>query len=439
MINYKLKNFIKKFIPKFLLGWYHLMLAHLANFIYGRPSENLIVIGVTGTNGKSTTVNLIAEILREARHKVVVSSTVSFSDGKNEWLNNLKMTMPGRFFLQRLLAQGVRNGAGFAVIESSSEGILQHRQVGLHYDCLVFTNLTPEHLEAHGGFKNYKQSKLKYFETLQNLPHKTIAKQRVPKIIAANIDDRAAAEFLNFSVDQKITYGQAEVANIRGMDLKASERGVAFRVADVDFSLNLKGIFDLYNALAAIAITSRLGIDLSLARHALEKIPNVPGRMELVDEGQAFQVLVDYAYEPAALKQVYATIKNWSEKNIIQILGSTGGGRDQARRPVLGRLAAENANVVILTTDDPYDDDPQTIMDEMAAGSMAQGKLLNQNLYKIPDRRAAMAKAFALAQANDLILITGKGAEQKMAVRGGYIPWDDRTVAREELKKILQK
>ncbi len=434
-----MKNLLKKIAPKFLLSWYHLAFAHLANFIYGHPSEKLIVIGVTGTNGKSTTVNLIANILQQAGHKVIVSSTINFRVGDDDKLNNLKMTMPGRFFLQKLLRDGMKNNCSYAVIESSSEGILQHRHVGIHYDALVFTNLTPEHIEAHGGFDNYKQAKLEYFRYLQNLPHKTIHGQKISKVIAANIDDQYANEFLNFDVDQKITFGKNETADIRGRDLTIDEKGVKFKVGDTDFNLNLKGIFDLYNALGAIALTSRLGVDLNTAKHALEKIPNVPGRMELVDEGQNFRVLVDYAYEPEGLKQMYETVKHWPHGKIIHLLGSTGGGRDVARRHVLGEMAGKNADIVIVTNEDPYDDNPQEIIHQVADGAVAAGKVIKQNLFRDPDRRHAIAKAFSLAGPNDLVILTGKGSEQKMAVKGGYVWWDERVVAREELKKLINK
>lgn len=418
-----LKNLIKKIIPKFLLSWYHLSLAHLANFIYGHPSERLIVIGVTGTNGKSTTVNLIAKILQEAGCKVVWSSTVNFCDGQREWLNNLKMTMPGRFFLQRLLALGVKNRARFAVIESSSEGILQYRQIGIHYDTMVFTNLTPEHIEAHGGFENYKHAKLEYFRHLEQLPYKFINGHKILKQIVINGDDKYADEFLNFHADQKFIYHRADARN-----LQINEQGINFDFEHAHFSLKLKGIFDVYNALAALSVAMGSKIDLAVAKRALEKIPNVPGRMELIEEGQNFQVLVDYAPEPESLKQMYETIKGWQKNKIIHLLGSTGGGRDRARRKVLGEIAAANANVVIVTNEDPYDDNPQEIIDDVAMGA--------PNALKILDRRKAIAKALSLAQAGDLVIITGKGAEQKMAVAGGYVPWDDRMVVREELKKI---
>lgn len=426
------KNLIKKFIPKAVLSIYHLSLAHLANFIYGAPSEKLIVIGVTGTNGKSTTVNLIAKILQEAGHKVVISSTVNFSNGKKEWLNDLKMTMPGRFFLQKLLSEGVKNSCQFAVIESSSEGILQHRHIGVHYDDMVFTNLTPEHIEAHGGYENYKNAKLEYFRHLETLPYKiinnpdaSVGARKIPKGIMANADDPHAQEFLNFKVDKKITFSKADAKNFI-----ATEQGISFEYDNLNFSLQLKGVFDVYNALAAILTCKVFGIDLAIAKQALEKIPNIPGRMELIEEGQNFKVLVDYAPEPESLKQLYATIKNWPHEKIIHLLGSTGGGRDIGRRKILGNIAGANADIVIVTNEDPYNDDPQQIIDDVANGA--------PNAIKILDRREAIAKALSLAQENDLVLLTGKGSEQKMAIKHGYIPWDDRQVAREELKNLLK-
>lgn len=425
-----LKNLIKKFIPDFLLGWYHLLLAHLANFIYGRPSEKLIVIGVTGTNGKSTTANLISKILEEAGYKTAVSSTVSIKIADKERLNPRKITMPGRFFLQKLLSDAIKAGCRFAVIESSSEGILQHRQIGIHYDTMVFTNLTPEHIEAHKGFENYKNAKLAYFRQLERLPNKAINGKKVPKGIAVNADDEYSSEFSNFNVDKIITYGKTTDADVTGTGLIASERGISFAVENTEFKLNLKGVFDLYNALGAIATTKIFDVDIAIAKKALEKIPNIPGRVELIDEGQNFQVLVDYAYEPQAIRQLFATIKNWKHGKIIHVLGGTGGGRDKARRPILGRLAADNADTVILTTDDPYDEDPKKIIDEIAVSA--------PNALKVLDRREAIAKALSLAGENDLVLITGKGSEQTMAVKNGYIPWDDRKVAREELKKYYK-
>src|SRR3989338_1685488 len=413
-----IKNLIKKLVGRRVVSGYHRFLSWLAAVVYGNPSEKLVVIGVTGTNGKSTTVNLIAKILEEAGPpaggKVVATSTVNFKIGSDEKLNDLKMTMPGRFFLQSILARGVKVGCTHAVLEVSSEGIEHHRHRGVHFDVCVFTNLTPEHLEAHGGFENYKRAKLKLFA-------------QAKKAIVANVDDPYYAEFTNFRVPQVISFGQNSNADIRGQRLTVAEQGISFEVGNQSFNLHLKGRFDFYNAFAAIATAKALGIDLAVCRQALEKVQNIPGRMEIID-GPNFKVLVDYAPEPESLRQMYASIVQWPKNRIIHILGSTGGGRDVSRRKILGQIADQFADVVIVTNEDPYDDDPQQIIDDVAAGSLKAIKIL--------DRREAIAKALSLARAGDLVIVTGKGAEQKMAVRGGYIQWDDRKLIREELAKI---
>jgi UDP-N-acetylmuramoyl-L-alanyl-D-glutamate--2,6-diaminopimelate ligase len=434
-----MKKLIKKFIPSFVLSWYHLALADLADLVYGSPSKKLLVIGVTGTNGKSTTVNLISKILEEAGYKTALTSTVNFKVAGKDELNNLKMTMPGRFFLQRIMAQAVKANCKFMIIESSSEGILQHRQIGIAYDCMVFTNLTPEHIEAHGGFENYKQSKLAYFRHMEKLPAKIIDSKKIPKVGVINLDDTYANEFAKCSLDKIITFGKAKSANVVGTELNCTERGISFRIGDIQFNLMLKGIFDFYNSLAAIATAQAFGINLETSKRALEKIPGVPGRMEMIEAGQNFKVLVDYAPEPESLRQLYDTVSNWPHGKIIHLLGSTGGGRDIARRKILGQMAAENADIVIVTNEDPYDDDPQQIIDDVADGSIEKGKILNQNLFKILDRKEAIAKAFLLATKNDLVILTGKGSEQKMAVNNGYMPWDEREVARELLAAIKIK
>ncbi len=430
------KNLIKKFIPKFVLDSYHKSLARISNAYYGRPSEKLIVIGVTGTNGKSTTVNLISQIFEEAGYKTVISSTVNFKIGKKEWLNDLKMTMPGRFFLQRLLKNGLEDGCEVAIIEASSEGVLQHRHIGIHFDCMIFTNLTHEHIEAHGGFENYKNAKLEYFRHLKNLPRKKIRENFIPKTIAANIDDAEASSFMNFDVDQIITFGKKDGAQFQAVDIQTSEKGISFKVSNIDFMLKLKGIFDVYNSLAAIAAASGYGIGLDVSKKALKKISNVPGRMEMIEQGQNFKVLVDYAPEPEGLKLMYESIKDWKKNKIIHVLGSTGGGRDANRRYILGQIAGMLADFVIITNEDPYNDDPQKIIDDVAQGSEFKGKVLNQNLFKILDRGQAIAYALKLAKENDLVIITGKGAEQKMAVKNGYVPWDDREVVKNELSRL---
>lgn len=435
-----MKQTLKKIIPKVVLDFYHLFLARLAGLWYGFPSDQLIVIGVTGTNGKSTTVNLIARILEEAGHKVGLTSTVNFQIGNKVWLNNLKMTMPGRFLLQKLLRDMVRAGCSHAVIETSSEGIAQFRHVAINYDVLTFTNLTAEHLASHGGFANYKSSKLKVFRALASSPHKHFARAVIPKVIAANLDDSHGRDFLVFAADKKITYSIRESSDFQGTDIRLDSTGLKFEVAGVAINLQLLGKFDVYNSLAAIASTNCLGVSVATAKIALEKVTGVPGRMERIDAGQDFWVLVDYAPEPTGLHHMYETILEWPHSRIIHILGSTGGGRDKSRRAILGYIAGSKADIVIVTNEDPYDDDPQEIIDDVAKGALQARKKLGENLFKILDRREAIAFSLKQAQANDLVVITGKGAEQAMVVRSGRkVPWDDREVVREELTRLLSE
>ncbi len=434
---HQIKKLIRKLTPKFVLSGYHFFMAHVAAIKFGRPSEKLIIIGVTGTKGKSTTANLIAKIFDEAGMKSALTSTVNFKIGDSDKLNNLKMTMPGRFFIQNFLTQAIKANCKVAIIESSSEGILQHRQIGIHYDAMVFTNLTPEHIESHGGFENYKNAKLKYFINLEKLPTKIIDGKKIKKCIAFNFDDKYGNEFSKFKVDEIISFGTNQGAKIKGTNFVSSPDGISFDANGTKFNLKLKGNFDLYNSLAAIALCTGYEINLDTAKAALEKILMVPGRMESIENRRNIKIIVDYSYEPESINQLYETIKSWPKNRIIHLLGSTGGGRDTGRRKILGNVAGKNADIVIVTNEDPYDDDPQQIIHDVADGAVEVGKVIKENLFREPDRRKAIAKALNMGRVGDLILITGKGSEQKMAVKGGYIPWDDRQVVREELNKLV--
>jgi len=442
-----MKQTIKKILPQNLLGQYHKSLAMGSKFVYGNPSEKMIVIGVTGTNGKSTTVMMIVRILEAAGYKVGATSTALFKIGDREWLNDKKMTMLGRNELQKMLREMVKAGCQYAVIETSSEGIKQHRHLGINYDVAVFTNLTPEHIEAHGGFENYKKAKEQLFAKLKHDSIKNIGGQKIDKVIVANCDDEYIKDFMKYPAEAKYGFGikgksrDGELkAKVETTNITYSDRGVAFDVYDIKINLKLFGRFNVYNALAAITVAQSQNIDISICKSALEKIETIPGRMEFINEGQNFKVLVDYAPEPESLRQLYDSIRNHhlvdSPNKIIHVLGSCGGGRDRERRPVLGRLAAANADYVIVTNEDPYDDEPMEIISEVANGAEDGGKEINQNLFKLLDRREAIEKAFSLAGENDLVLLTGKGCEQAIVVKNGRkIPWDEREVARAVLRK----
>lgn len=432
-----IKAIIKKLLPKKVLFFYHRLLALTAAFFYGQPSNKLIVVGVTGTAGKSTTVYLIGKMLEKCGLKVGWTSSISFKNSHGEKMNDKKMTMPGRFFLQKFLKNLADNNYQVAVIETSSEGILQSRHLGVNYDAAIFTNLSPEHIETHGGFENYKKTKAKFFAGLKKQKNKIINGQKIKKVIIANLDDKYADYFLNFPADEYFGYKLQNQklknnlpANKQGLKIIEAEKtdGSNFKFNQLEFNFKLPGEFNIYNALAAISISQYLKIPLEQAKKSLESIISIPGRMEEIIS-QPFKVIVDYAHTPVEMENVYQTLQ---PAQLICVLSSCGGNRDKWKRPELGKLATQYCQQIILTDEDPYDEDPATIIKEIEAGISPDKKY-----EKILDRRQAIKKALTLAQPNDVIIITGKGCEPWICVANGRkIPWDDRKIALEEFNKL---
>lgn len=431
-----MKQFIKKFLPSPFLGLYHYFLAILADIYYRHPSEKMIIIGITGTNGKTTVAHLISAMLEKSGYKIGLISSINFQIGEEIQKNSLKMTMPGRFFLQKLLRKMANAGCDYAIIEITSEGIRQFRHKGIAFDVGIFTNLTPEHIESHGGFENYKKAKLKFFDHLSQSKRKMINEKIINKILIVNSDDKYADEFLDFNIEQKYIYGLKPRNNtqnaIIATECELSGNGTSFSVNNHIFNLKLPGEFNVYNTLAAITAGISQKIDMEIIKKSLEEIKNIPGRMEFIESDQPFKVVIDYAHTPDALRKVYKTLRNNNGK-LICILGSAGGGRDKWKRPEMGKIAAEYCDQIILTDEDPYNETPEKILDEICAG-IPQNSILN--CKKILDRREAVRTALTMARPNDIIIITGKGAENKMMVKNGWIPWDDREIVKEELKKL---
>jgi UDP-N-acetylmuramoyl-L-alanyl-D-glutamate--2,6-diaminopimelate ligase len=408
---------IKKLIPNPALQVYHYVLARFAEVLYGSPSEKMIVIGVTGTNGKSSTVNFIAQLLTELGETVGYTSTAGFSIAGKEIENKMKMTMPGRFYLQHILREMLAARCGYVIVETSSQGLDQFRHLGINYDVAVFTNLTPEHIEAHGGFENYKKAKGKLFAHLTHRKKKTIAGKVIDKTIVVNGDDEHSNYFSSFHADRHIAFHEGDIASGE--------------------LTNLKARFERLNAHAAIATVTALGFPKEKVLEAAQKLHPVAGRFEQIEEGQPFLVVVDYAYEPFALKALYEAVEGMGYHSLIGVHGSAGGGRDVARRPIIGKLAGEHEKTVIVTNEDPYDEDPRGIIEQVGAGAKAAGKVEGVDLLLIDDRGEAIGKAMMLAKPGDAVLITGKGSEPVMAVKNGKkVPWDDRESARSALKKL---
>ncbi len=467
---------IKKIIPfkifRVCQPAYHFVLGYLAALYYRFPSRQLLIIGVTGTTGKTTTVYFLSRLLSASGYKAGYTSTAQFNDGQREWLNDKKMTMPGRFFLQKMLRQMVKNGCRVAIVETTSQGIEQFRHRFINYDIILFTNLYPEHIEAHGGFENYKQAKGKLFAHLQRCQLKYLDEKRkvvlkpsglrqtelrkIKKSIIVNGDDEHASYFLSFPAERKYVYTLNKdlrahhLAGAGGEEVQprpelllfeplfSEAAGSDFYLTGERYHLPILGSYNVFNAVAALAAALSLDITSKELIVALAEIKVLAGKMEKIELGQSFTVLIDYAFEPKALEALYQNLDFLPHERLLHVLGSAGGGRDQSRRPLLGKMAGEKADIVIVTNEDPYDEDPQLIIDQVALGVEHAGKSLGQDLYKILDRRLAIREALRLAQPGDLVLITGKGAEQYICgPRETKEPWDDRQVVREELVNLL--
>ncbi|OGZ31940.1 MAG: hypothetical protein A3H02_00445 [Candidatus Niyogibacteria bacterium RIFCSPLOWO2_12_FULL_41_13] len=433
---------IKKILPGFFFSFYHFVLSWLGAFWHGYPSRNLIVVGITGTKGKTTTAHLLAKILEEAKFKTALISSLEFRIGEERWKNDFKMTMPGRFFIQKFLRRAKEQNCQYAVIETTSQGILQSRHRFIDWDVAIFTNIAPEHIEAHGGFENYIASKKKLFVLLS----KTFRKREVPKVIIANLDDKYGGGFLEYKADNKIGYGIMnnelgikDSKFVKAENIELNKEGIKFELNGENFSSSLLGKFNLYNILAAVSFGISQNIHLEEIKRAIGKFGGVEGRMEFVQK-EPFSVVVDYAHTPDSLKEVYQALKEQflkSNGRLICVLGSAGGGRDKWKRPEMGKIAAEYCDEIILTDEDPYDENPASILNDIEAGfsQIRNPKSEIRNYSKILDRKEAIKKGIKSARQGDVVIITGKGAESFiMSSRGQKIPHNDRETAR----KILQ-
>lgn len=416
-----LKAAAKKAMPEFAVGGYHFLMA-LASAAYCRfPSRKIKVIGVTGTNGKSTTAMMIAAILSRAGFKTAVSSSIEFRIGDCVWKNRSRMTMPGRFALQKFLRRAADENCRYAVVEVSSEGIAQHRHRFIRFEAAVLTNLTPEHIESHGGFGNYRAAKGKFFAACRN-------------IHVINGDDSNCEFFAAFTAARRYVYGirhsfsgRISAEKVTGAKVDLSPAGSSFESEGLVFRLRLPGEFNVYNALAAIAVARAQEVPLEACRAALEGIAIIPGRMEKVFAGD-FEVLIDYAVTPDSLEKAYQTVRRGLAGKLICVLGACGGGRDRWKRPVMGHLAQKYCDRVFVTSEDPYDENPERIIQEIAAAA--------SNACRITDRKEAIHRSLKAAERGDRVIITGKGCEDSMCLAGGHkIPWSDKDIVLEYLEK----
>lgn len=411
---------VKKLIPQSVFSFfqpaYHTILAYAGAAWYGFPSRSLTVIGITGTKGKSTVAYLATQLFKGAGKKVAMIGSLGYVIGDTEWPNTLKMTMPGRFRLQKFLRDARRAGCEFVVMEVTSEGIAQKRHCGVAFDAAVFTNLHPEHIESHGSFEAYRAAKQELFRITKH-------------VHVINADDPSFEGFSQFPSSRTIFFGIDHEADMRASDLNLGAEHTEFSVYGTQFSTHLTGRFNVSNCLAVLAIGAMYGIDLETARPILAGIQRVPGRMEFVHHQPA--VIVDYAHTPDSLAAVYHELQSLARKQngkLIVVLGAAGGGRDTWKRPAFGTIAQTYADHIFLTDEDPYEENPEHIIDAIRAGI---NPTHDAKVTRILDRRQAIESALAMAGVSDVVVMTGKGSEVTMAIAGGKkIPWSDADIVR---------
>jgi len=432
----KIKKIIKSITPVFAIRLYHLALSYFGALLYGFPGKKMVIIGVLGTRGKTTTSNLIWSILTAGGYKTGLTGTANIRIGNEEKMNPYHMTMPGRFKMQKMLREMYDAGCKFTIVETPSEGVEQFRHRQIAYDILVFTNLYPEYLETHNwSFERCKEMHKKPFAELWGQKRKMFDGEKVPKAIVMNADLPEKNIFLNHKADQKITFGVIQNADFKAEKISATPEGVSFSVNGKDYALHLLGLFNVPNALGAISVSSVFRIPYEAVKKGILSC-RVPGRMERIENEKGISVFVDYAHDSVSLKAVLETANASKTKDskVIVLTGGQGGGRDIKKRPEMGRIAGELADYVVITNEDPYDENPMHIIEDIAKGCELSGKKRGVDFFVVPERKDGIQKAISLAKRGDIILITGKGAEQSMETAKGQIPWDDRKITREILK-----
>ena len=433
---------IKKYIPQKIFSTfqplYHFMLAFLSALWYRFPSRRLVVIGVTGTKGKTTVVELLHRILTEGGYRTASLSSLCVRIKDEIRPNEHSMTMPGRFFIQKLIHEAIHKGCTHVIIETTSQGIMQFRHRFISFDVALVTNVAPEHIEAHGNFERYIRSKLDLFWRLK------------PSAFAViNRDDPYASRFVVATGAKKIFYGKHGIMignkewNIK--HIGACVSGIEFEIQGVLISSLLLGEFNLYNICAAIAIALHEHVAISTIADAVSRVSEIPGRLEYIIR-EPFRVIVDYAHTPDSLLSIYTLLSsaragnrekesNERKEKLLCVLGAAGGGRDKWKRREMGKIAAAFCDEAILTNEDSYDEDPEAILSEIEAGFSDGPRQCR--IRKILDRRDAIREALLSAQKGDTVIITGKGSEQWIhGPNNQKIPWDDKEIAREELQKL---
>ena len=411
-------------------------LANLACAFYKYPANQLCTIGVTGTDGKTTTSNLISAIFEAAGIQTGLMTTANFKISGQEWENATRQSTLEALEIQQYLQRMLTAGVTHAIIEATSHGLELQRVRGCNFDIGVVTNITHEHLDFHKTIDQYRRAKARLFEMLDSTRDKELG---IHPVAILNRDDVSYKVLKPYCHVPILDYGIERAASIRAVDIQLDTHSTRFLVLlpNTEFMVEtqLVGHFNVSNCLAAIATAYSQGVPPAAIARGLAQVKGITGRMESINEGQPFTVIVDYAHTPDSLEKVLVTLRPLTTGRLMAVFGSAGE-RDVQKRPIMGRIAAQMTDFFVITDEDPREEDRIQILQDIAKGAVAVGKRQGRDFLCIANRTEAIASAFAHAQAGDTVLLAGKGHEQSIIIGRQKLPWDDRQVAREELRRL---
>jgi UDP-N-acetylmuramoyl-L-alanyl-D-glutamate--2,6-diaminopimelate ligase len=407
-------------------------LALICSAFYSFPGKQLRVIGVTGTDGKTTTSTIIGSILETAGRKAGLITTVSAKIGDMLVDTGFHTTTPDAPDVQRYLAQMVSQGAEYVVLETTSHGLAQYRTLGAEYDVAVITNVTHEHLDYHGTYADYLAAKGRLFQQLST----SSRKPGMHKVSITNVDDDSYGYLSQFSADIKLTYGIQNRADVTADHVRLTGKGLHFLaktpLGELEIHSQLLGMFNVYNILAAIAAGVSQGFRLEDIKEGIQAVKGIAGRMESIDCGQGFSVIVDFAHTPGALEKALELARTLADGRVLAVFGCAGL-RDREKRPMMGEVAGRLADVTIITAEDPRTENLDDIIDQIATGLQKVDRIEGRDYYKISDRGQALQFALKQAHPGDLVIICGKGHEKSMCFGETEYPWSDQDAARQAL------
>ena len=434
-IKNNLTKTARKVLPKSALvgleKTYRKSRAKIISARFGNPARDLRVIAVTGTNGKTTTVNFLNEILKEAGYRTAMFSTANIEIAGSQTVNDTNSTTATVARLQKFFRDAKKADIEFALIEATSHALDQYKFEGVPIEMAIMTNLTQDHLDYHKTMENYAAAKAKLFEMNPNL-------------VVLNADDEWFDYFNNFATEsQKITYGEGESADVKIEKFKLYKKGSEANLridnnVELEIATNLPGEFNIYNMTAAAAGAYLLGISLKDIQEGIANLEGVSGRFEYATPGLPFDTIVDYAHTPDALKKLLKSAKEISKNRTILVFGACGD-RDREKRPIMGKIAQDLADRIIITDEENYTEDATQIREEIISGISKKNDKLPANIQEIPDRKEAIRKALQIAGKGDVVLITGLGHEVYRVIDGEKTPWNDTQIVREIAQEIFKK